>query len=220
MLRLSPSIIDGYRYWRYTDFSDPFKEKLAKDDLVSQIRGDVRMPSEAMMLGRTFHEALELGMPDPEASVVLVTAKTAVGEGRYRFDAATIRAVLEAQHPGMIREGRGELQCKDAWLSCRVDGVIGNEICEFKSTLKPLDTDKYLDAMQWRIYLDAFQATSVVYHLCRLEANDDGVYVLREYMDYRQYRYPGMRDDVEEAVTECADWIRAEWLAKHREKRR
>src|SRR5690554_1689021 len=112
MLRISPSIVDSYEYMLSVDDDDLAAAKLA--ELVAQIKGEPREPSEAMLLGTAFHAALEL----PSAPVVEVEERGTL----YRFDGPSLDSVRANQPAGLIRELEGVLQLNGVVMHLRVDG--------------------------------------------------------------------------------------------------
>lgn len=216
MLELSPSVIDSYFYWRGLDNEDVAAVKL--EELRAQIRRDKRPPSEPMALGLAWHKAIET---EPHESLDVVRIDLGRGwGGAYAFDAESVRAARGLHPDGTLREVEATLEIPAAGvrLNLRADGLSGNEVHEVKSTTKDFNPDKYLDTIQWRAYLLAFEASVVVYHVCRLEFDDWlEAYRMKDHAIMRQFPYPSMRADVEEQAREVADFVRSEGLAPYRE---
>lgn len=223
MLSISPSILASFEYWHELqpfgeeaaeDFERRAEEKLA--ELVSQIKGEPFEPSESMLLGRAWHEALErVGGADLNARDFEVDG--------YTFDTDSLRVITDKQPRELIRELSGELNLPevDVVMKLRVDGIDGNTIHEVKTTTSSISQQKvegYMNALQWRCYMLAFGAFTVVYHLCKLKRDrKTGMYSLAEYVPLRQYKHPNMRENVIRRVRECAEFIREQGLAQYRE---
>lgn len=214
-LSVSPSIVASYEYWRSMEPGDSWpneddiQEKL--DELVAQIKGEPFETTDAILLGRAWHEALD------RIGGAQMSDRTFEVDG-YTFDTDSLRVVTDKQPADLIRELRGELHLPEIGvvMKLRVDGIRGTEIHEIKTTSR-IDLDKYMHSLQWRCYLLAFKAMVVVYHLCKLrEDRKTGIYSLGEYVPFRQFTYPGMRDDVTRRVGECAEFIREQGLAEYR----
>lgn len=210
-LSVSPSIVASYEYWKQADYLDDEGSRAKLDELISQIKGEPFEPTEAILLGRAWHEALE------RVGGAQRSDRTFEVDG-YTFDTDSLRVVTDKQPEDLIRELPGTLDLPEIGvvMKLRVDGIRGTEIHEIKTTSK-LDTDRYMNALQWRCYLLAFGCMVVVYHLCRLKRDrKTGIYSLGEYLPVRQYAHPGMRDEVLRRVGECADFIREQGLAEYR----
>ena len=212
MLELSPSLVDSFEYWQETEDGSAWEVK-AHAELIASIKREPMRPSEAMALGLAWHKALEGQRP------VLDKVSVTLDNGaRYTFCADGVRQALDARPPSTSVEMWGNLVLPGAVLNLRADGVSGNEVHEVKSTSKEPDAERYMRTLQWRAYLLAFEAQVAVYHVCRLEWNEDReVHELRSIDTFRQYAYPTMRDDVETRVSALVDFIRAEGLESFRE---
>ncbi len=203
MLRISPSLLDSFEYWRNGDF-DAEREAEVYTDLLSRIRGEPVERSDAMLRGEAFHKVLETGQ-----------STVTVENLPYTFDADSLRQITLPE--GMIHEAWGELTIPelDVRMKLRADGLWGNEVHEIKTTSR-ISTDKYLNSVQWRAYLLAFNAQSAVYHLCKLKDNREGVWSVIDYQPIRQYAYRGMRDELVRRLREFVDFLDAEGLTEYR----
>lgn len=207
-LRISPSILSSFEYWKGNEFSEE-TEKAKYDELVSQIKGEPFEESEALLVGKAWHAALEAAVP--------ANADTVTAEG-YSFFADGVLEVQGEQPAGLIREIAGELALPeiDVVMGLRADGIAGNIVHEVKTTSR-IDPEKYVQTAQWRAYLLAFDAAVVTYHVCRLlQDRKTGIYRLKEYVPFQQYRYKAMRSDLVERVVEVRDFIIDAGLAEFR----
>lgn len=208
-LSVSPSIVASYEYWRSVDDEERAREKL--DELIAQIKGEPFEPTDAILLGRAWHEALE------RVGGAQMSDRTFEVDG-YTFDTDSLRVVTDKQPAELIRELRGELHLPeiDVVMKLRVDGIRGTEVHEIKTTSR-IDLERYMGSLQWQCYLLAFHAMVVVYHLCKLKKDrKTGIYSLAEYVPFRQFAYQGMRDDATRRVGACAEFIREQGLAEYR----
>lgn len=213
MIRISPSLIDSYRYWRTTDFEYPDRERASLEELLSAIRGEPREPTEAMARGLAWHQALEEEVQEEQDTLEIHT------KGHlFRFSAAEV-ALLRQQLPALgNRELRGRLELPEAGavMYLRTDGIAGNIIHEHKTTGR-IDVDRYTATSQWRAYLLAFECKQVVYHVVRLYKNRrENLWQVKEYLPFSQYAYPRMREDLVADAAELCAFIRQQNLESYR----
>lgn len=212
MLRLSPSLIDSYRYWRSIEDEDRAAASLA--ELLASIRREESPPTEAMVRGTAWHRALEES-DDHHGDVVEVEERG----HRFRFNAAEV-AMIRAQLPKVTSlELRGRLELPEVGvvLYLRTDGVVGNTIHEHKTATRP-DLDRYTHSAQWRAYLLAFDCRVVVYHVVQLvHSRKADIWQLKDYLPFRQYHYPRMRQDLCGQAAELAAFVRSQGLTEFRE---
>jgi hypothetical protein len=89
----------------------------------------------------------------------------------------------------------------------KVDGLHGTTIRDQKLS-EAWDAEKYTDSLQWRAYLVMFKAHRFVYDVfVGRYAKDRKEVVVTDYHRLPFYRYPGIEDDVQQAVNELADVI-------------
>lgn len=209
-LRISPSLVDSFRYYRDTEFDSAEAQEAKLDELRAQIRGEKREPSEVMLRGRAWHEAVQTGLSE----VVLED-----GGASYRFDPRAVQAVWDNRPADSFAEVSGTLELPEIGvvMHLRTDGLVGNEIHEDKTTSR-IDADRYVNTCQWRAYLEAFECALVVYHVVRLgKPRNSDVWEVKDYLPFRQYRYPAMRADLIQQVGDCKAFIIDQGLASYRE---
>ena len=213
-IRLSPSLIDSFEYWQNDERSGEEKQQARFGELIASIKGEHWEPSEPILRGSAFHDLLErqiVGMSDR------LDSKDEHGR-IWIFDGDGIRHVRAQIPPGTLFEVWGELLLPeiDVRMRLRADGLSGNEVHEFKSTAK-INVDRYMNSVQWRCYLLAFEAELVAYHICKLGLDKKaGVWRLKEYLPLRQYAYDSMRANVLERAAALKSFIESQGLAKYR----
>jgi hypothetical protein len=87
----------------------------------------------------------------------------------------------------------------------KADAVQGMTVTDVKLTFGHADPDWYVPSLQWRFYLDIFNATYFRYLVFQVDDEGD--------MDYEAFhfsRYEGMHDD-------CTEWLERflAWAAQH-----
>jgi hypothetical protein len=200
MLRISTTLLENWRLFQDTEW---FTEKKLEDAIK-----DIVKPSPAMQLGRAFHSLIE----KPQLNL----------DGGYerfgfRFDPRVIDGVRELLPPGGVFEtkvakvmGRTE-EGDELVLVAKADYVSGLHVCEFKTTDKGFDAEKYEASLQWRAYLSLYEASQVTYIVSRLE-EEDGVIYARELSEMSLYRYPDMELDIQEQVRGLVQFLRSRKL--------
>lgn len=219
MLRLSPSIIDSYEYFRDNEWSDPEQEAARLAELVAQIKGEKVPATRQMKRGTAFHAVLEdrpepITVPGWDGPVLAAT----VDGFEFMFDAETADEVAQQLPRKLIREVPGTYLVAGVEIRFRVDGLHGCDVRELKTTESSIDTDKYMHAFQWRMYLLALSAKRCIYDVVKLRQDGaTGVYTVAEYLPMSLWAYGRMRAEVERRVTECAQWVTSMGLAEFRQ---
>jgi len=218
-VRLSPSIIESYEYWRDHDWDDPEQEQAKLAELIAQVKGERFPATRQMRRGTAFHTALEVGavqvaVPGWNAPVLRVE----VDGFEFLFDAPSAAEVADQMPQGLIREVPGTITVADVDIHYRVDGLHGYDVRELKTTENTIDTDQYVNAIQWRVYLLASSAKRCIYDIVKFKQDSmTGVYTVSEYLPLPLYAYSRMRDNVEKRVSECARWVESMGLAEYRQ---
>lgn len=206
MIRLSVSELETLRYWKG-------REDSAIEDLIADLTRK-REPTPQMEAGKAFAKLFEHAKPKDYV--------TAESDG-WSFDFSK----LDAEMPiSPVRELKGEKVYGTpsglVTLVGMVDGLTGRHLRDQKLTER-WDAEKYTDSLQWRAYLDMFQAHAFTYDVFvgkySLDDERPAAYYLaeqlptppparwvevREYHPLTFYSYPGMAADVYGAVCELA----------------
>jgi hypothetical protein len=177
-MRLPASAInlELFRVWRQ-------REDLSRDWLLNRIRG-LERPSESMLAGRAFHEALE-GAAGGEISTL--------ARGPYRFH-FNCDAMIPATplHELPVEKMYSELLARG-----RVDSWVGVEILDYKTT-KQFDADRLMEGYQWRYYLDMTGCDSFCWKVFVMrEFGEPQSYEIYQSHTLRQKRYPSLHEDCE-----------------------
>lgn len=171
MLVARVSNIEAFRRWREDD-------ETSIDDLIRSITTDE--PSPAMMAGTAFHKAMEtaeFGEHD--------TLK--VGDYLFHLNGGEIELPP-------IREMRGEKAYGDLMVSGQVDALRGRKIIDHKTTCR-FDAERYLAGVQWRYYLDIFDADEFQWNVFEIKEIAPNEYAVSPPQTLRAFRYPDMHDD-------------------------
>ena len=193
MLRVSVTDLDQLRWYRNS-------EDMELGTLLRRLRRE-EPPSEAMAAGKAFHSILEHA-GECELSSVEQDGFVFQFDMDGEIDLSPIRE-LKAERVYTV----GGM---DVELVGVVDGITGTMVEDHKLTAR-FNVETYTDSLQWRCYLDMFDAASFRYNIFEARQDRDGIYVVYGYHFMTFYRYPGLRDDVERAVADFAQFA-AEYL--------
>lgn len=192
MYRLTPSLLDEYRYFCDFDF-----KSLA--ELEARIKGEPATQTPAMRLGSAFHKVaegdLDLGVGEPA--------------GFYRvdgllFDVATTDEALALRGPGVA-----EVWCSRPLLTVphapllrgRSDWLSGTMPYEIKTKEKDFSPEDYAASLQWQCYLHMLDAEECRYLLVRLEERVEGAWWVRDADVLPLFRYAGMEEHINQWAT-------------------
>lgn len=190
-LRVSSTDIDAYRRFRSDEGAD-------LGDLLAQLRRETP-PTEAMAAGTAFHAALETA--DPGAEFAQMEAHG------FTFDLALdgeidLPAIREMKETRDILIG----SCL-VTLVGKVDAIHGHTVYDHKLTSR-YDPERFLNSMQWRVYLDVFGANTFVWNI--FEARETGPKHRTIHALHRltMHRYPGMDRDIAHELSLFIDLAR------------
>lgn len=187
-MRISVTELDQLAYFRNSD--------MELSELLARLRRETP-PTEAMAAGTAFHTILENA---GECELDEVTQ-----------DGFTFRFELEAELSlPRIRELKLEkpyfIDGIEVTLVGKVDALNGKTVYDHKTTSR-FDAEKYMDAIQWRAYLDMFGADRFIYNVFEV-ADKQGVRVVRDFHPLTFYRYPSLPQDVFEALSDFVGFAR------------
>lgn len=205
VISISPSMLDTYRRATNGQYIE------SGDQLEQEIIGP-RVTNEAMSRGTAFHLLIENGprayvdqaakllkVPEPELGVT------------WEFDYSIGVAVKELldKTKGIQHEVKDlikfDLAGVQVFMPLRVDGLLLDEVKEFKTKGSTPNYMDYFDSLQWRCYLVAFpDCQTVGYHVYHLGKNNNllGVY------GYQMRRYETVKEDVEKALNGFIEWAK------------
>jgi hypothetical protein len=206
-MRISATELESYRYWLGSDQSlDSFLDRLTTFER-----------TDKMLAGSAFHYLLEVSEGEIEDAVVYYRMEN----GREKFDLLPTMAQDEQSISFHIKlDGQIELP---VWSECKVercfevdgeevvvvaksDSMIGRKVADYKLS-DGFDEERYTDSLQWRIYLDLFEADSFDY-LVFTSKEKKGVWEVSALDRFTLFRYPGMENDVRRAVEDFSRFLR------------
>jgi len=190
MLTVRASTLDSYRLYR-----DPECDFIDTEEMEERLRrgqDDGDAPSEAAALGKAFNEAIN-----------------GTYDGPICFDLASIAeagAGTEDAQPEVAGSVVLDLDGVRVRVTGHADWLLGLDMLELKTSVKPIAPDKYIDSVQWRAYVLIFGIERVTYRQVQLEeSKTDGSYFARKIEDVVVgYPYPKLREDVVEQNTKPA----------------
>jgi hypothetical protein len=152
--------------------------------------------NEHMLMGTAWHAILE----DPPEQIDTIerdgfTFTVACDASIVLPDIKEVRAAKDYSIDGI-----------NVRLTGKCDGATGNVIYDHKLTFNP-DPENYLEAYQWRAYLDIFNADAfeyLIYH----GIEDGKRVVIRDVSSLVVYRYPGMVEDLKDGLRQLVSFIK------------
>lgn len=146
-------------------------------------------PSDAMLAGTAFHSAIEQASESELGCLVF---------GDYRFD---VNCDCEIVVP-TFKELAIEKQYGDLLVTGHVDGLIGKEVVDYKTTGQ-FDADRYMTSFQWRFYLDILEANRFRYEVFVIsDFGPPKCYEVKQHHRLVQNRYPELTRDCEQLTQE------------------
>jgi hypothetical protein len=175
-LRLHVTDLDSWRWYHII-------EDRTENEFIS---GLLRLEpaNEKMLMGTAWHSILE--NPPDEISKIKKNGFTFICD----IDAEVVLPQVREIRAQKVYEVDGYA----VTLTGGCDGITGNKIVDHKLTFNP-NVDNYLDAYQWRAYLDIYNADVFEYRI--YHGYQSGMNVtIKDYSTLRVCRYPTMVDDL------------------------
>ena len=95
----------------------------------------------------------------------------------------------------------------ETYLLGRVDAIDGIAVHDNKFT-KQIDFEKYMESMQWKVYLYLTGRDMFVYNLFQVMVNDNqNIITIKDYQKLTLYAYDGMRQEVEEVIADYRELL-------------
>lgn len=188
-MRVSVSDLECWR--RYKN-----NEEVELGETIAQLTRQLP-PSPSMVAGRVLHKILETCDYGDEAIVI--------ERDGYSF---AFQGSIEIAVPS-VREMKGEVELMTSHGPVTLVGVvdgIDSAVIDYKLTGR-WDAERLADSYQWRCYLMMFNRNRFDYKVFVGDETKPQEWVIREYHELSMYRYPGMEQDVEKEVGECAAFM-------------
>ena len=196
MLRISPSVLDSFKYHQRR-VEDGIEEWGV---FIEELRTPYR-DSLAMRVGRDFHQLLAF-----YANVSDDEGMTTEWE-RLPDDMDIIQPdKWEIPYTKII-----QTDTESVTLSGRLDGIADTTRgIEFKTTMKSIRLEKYLDSMQWRCYLVLVPLLeSIRYEVVQVKQNKrTNVWGVVDHKSFECDRYPNVEARVRSEVGTFVSYLR------------
>lgn len=173
------SWLEEYRRWKDMEGIEP-------NWLVTRLTTDET--TEKMLAGTAFHKAFETAEAQ-EHNVLMANG--------YRFDILCEAEIcLPRLQEVTLTKVYGDLLVRGT-----LDGLGGAVVTELK-TAGQFDPDRYLESLQWRMYLDLSGADRFDYHVFVTSEVGEKHYEVYGYHQLTQWRYPRLHKDCSDAASE------------------
>jgi hypothetical protein len=180
-MRISATAVECFRL-----YSQPDQDWLSEAELIATIKGEL-VPTPAILLGHAFGRVLET--PD------IYRVSGGFRYGHFTFSDDTIAPALDVVDRRGVFEVKATKRYGTCELVAKVDHILGTQISEFKTTTTSFDINKYFASYQWRLYLDAFEARCLTYHVFCLNDHGNGVVELRGIESFNLFPYAELHHD-------------------------
>lgn len=213
MLRLSPSIIDAYRYFRDPDCAWMTFENLAKQWM------RIEAANVNMSRGTALHKILETRKDTPKHATEMADGRMFTFTGLEKAWAVVPRLGTPEQKIEIIVRGH-----QVAMVIDHIIGLIGTEYktvetCSDKKMQEKVE--RYANSFQWRVYTYAFGLEQMNYNIfaCKpLAKAKEADYYQFEVVDVIPFSvkpYPGLAEEVEATIEEVAQFAYMHDMAQY-----
>jgi hypothetical protein len=190
MLVTTVSHLDVYAGWKE-------REDQSLGDLVTMLKPPIE-PTEPMLRGRAFARCMERA-DNGKAETLSSDGYTFAFTGDFTIESFPRREdSREKDYGGVIVKGR-------------CDRRLGRLIVDDKTTSQ-FDAERYLSKVQWKYYLDMFDADTFTWYVweCK-EMKEPRSYCVHNLHQLTQNRYDGLESDCRALAQDFRDFA-AKWL--------
>jgi hypothetical protein len=178
-------------------------EEVTLAECLKQLRRE-EPPTSALLAGRKLHKALESARYDQDEA-------NPFGQSvlRYKDYVFIFQCDVEIAIPA-VRELKGEITIQTVLGPVTLVGVvdsIGNAVSDYKLT-GHFDSERLIASYQWRCYLQMFERHRFDYKVFVGDEIKPKEWAIKDYHEISVYRYPGMEEDIQREVGECARFMR------------
>ena len=189
-MRISATTLESYRLYRAFDW-------MTTEDMVATATGTTEW-TPAMRAGTLFEAAVD-------------------GDATEGVDESDVRGVQARLPEGRITQAKVTLDVLGHEIVAKADYLHGLQVRDLKTTQKSIKIDRYLDSLQWRVYLEAFGGTEFWYDVVQIKLIN-GIWTVKGMEQFVCYPYPSMRHDIEHWVDRYVSWHRTMGLEEKRHK--
>lgn len=183
-----------------------------EDALIASIRGEFT-GNDKTFTGEAYHSLIEGDFSSEQnhflAGKILFTPEQA----RPAFD-------YKKAHQAMIHEVPVRkiyaIHGQEVVISGRVDGIEGSQVRDIKAKFRAIDSEEYMDSIQWQFYLDILSRKVFHYDVFEVIGFDaltgpaphklDGV-LFRPHETTTCLAYPGMHEKCHSLIVDFFDYI-------------
>jgi hypothetical protein len=178
-------------------------EEVTLAECLKQLRRE-EPPTSALLAGRKLHKALESARYDQDEA-------NPFGQSvlRYKDYVFIFQCDVGIAIPA-VRELKGEITIQTVLGPVTLVGVvdsIGNAVSDYKLT-GHFDSERLIASYQWRCYLQMFERHRFDYKVFVGDEIKPKEWAIKDYHEISVYRYPGMEEDIQREVGECARFMR------------
>ena len=161
---------------------------------------------EIMNMGTAWHSVMEEATKWHSIVNIPFSVFTKAMKGGFTFH---IECDSEIVLPQVCEIRAQKVYCVDGYqvtLTGKTDGITGNKIDDHKLTFNP-QPENYLEAFQWRAYLDIFNADIFEYIIYSAKQDEKSI-TIYDISKIKLYRYPKMINDIETGIRNLLEFVK------------
>ena len=200
-MRIGCTALDSFYLYLTQDWME-------EDALLATLKGTSGTTYQ-MLIGTAFGRAIERPERYRKGALYVVPVK---GDEwmEYAFSQHSVEdALMLFDRNGLFEVGvtqrYGEIN-----VVAKADYLLGHELGENKTSLKPFTFDKYCGSFQWRFMLDMWEIPMITYNVFHLgEDRKTGELFVKETNSFNLFAYSDMHSDCAALVREFETYVRA-----------
>lgn len=191
VVRVSPSVLDGFKYY--------INHEESLDEYIESLKKTGSFPFKTKV-GTALHSVLEHStIVGDELSLLLDGYETNIS--------IDVSCVVEKPTATEIKAvKRIEVDGHKVDLVGKADAVYGNTGKDYKFTFSSLPTDRFLDSIQWQVYMILFNLELFRYIVFKCKGDEKKISVYEvEHFDIYRNKY--IENNVRDTVSQFIDFI-------------
>ena len=186
-------------------------EAMSVEKFIEYVKSPEFQKNHVMELGTAFHEILEKPHECYERYVNQTGELGFISSDGIVFPFDVIKECTQAidyRFPFEVKLTKTyEILGEPVTVVAKVDQLKGLYVMEHKSTWSGFDFNKYADSVQWKYYLELFEAERVYYKVFVMYEGAGGIQ-LKDVQQFHFGRYPDLLNDNKNLLHEIVDFVK------------
>lgn len=182
----------------------------SEEELIASVKGKPFEPNMYMRAGTAFHAILADPAKYRRSEFDMEGREDEFFEsGEFRFAVDSTCTCIEHVQDGICEVPGSKIfqtQHGPITVNGTCDRINGKIIRDAKCTWSTPDAKSYDRSLQWRLYLQLFEADQFIYDIFAFLEPKDGFCKLRDIVSFNLFRYPEMEADCERWVRDFVQW--------------